>query len=237
MNFYKKLSEYYDIIFPLNQQSITFIKERIDHGKILDLAAGTGNHTIALAKLGFTVSATDLDENMVKMISEKADQERVNVEVAQLAMEHLYELKENEFSTIICLGNSLVHLETLEAVENTLMNMKQLLQKGGKIIIQIVNFDRILTQGITELPLINRNAEQITFSRTYQYVEDKITFKGKLLVDDEVFEQEVSLLPLTSIQLQELLTNVGFHSINLYGSFKGEGFSLDSPALIIEAVK
>lgn len=237
MEFYKQLSKYYDIIFPLNKQSVTFIKEHLAAGPVLDLAAGTGNHALALARDGVQVTATDLDENMVVKIKEKAALDNVTITALPLAMEELGQLKDKSFSTIICLGNSLVHLNSLESVKSVTTNMYDLLGEHGKLMIQIVNYDRVLNEGITELPLINREKEQISFRRLYKHEENKIIFKGELTIGGETLENEVSLLPITSQQLVDVLTSVGFSKINLFGSFKGEPFEINSPALIIDATK
>lgn len=237
MSFYRKLSEYYDVIFPLNQQSINFINGRIESGRLLDIAAGTGNHSIALAKLGHRVTATDLDANMVKRLSEKAALNNVSIHVQQLAMEQLDSFEEVDFSTIICLGNSLVHLDNLDEVKSFAANLYDLLTTSGKLIIQIVNYDRILSDNVTMLPFIHRETEKISFTRKYQKVDNKIIFKGVLTIGEEIFENQVPLLPITSKQLAEILTSTGFKSVAKYGSFKGESFTKESPALIIEAIK
>ncbi|QOY36531.1 class I SAM-dependent methyltransferase [Anaerobacillus isosaccharinicus] len=237
MEFYNQLSQYYDIIFPLNKQSVDFIKEHLVDGPVLDLAAGTGNHALALARDGFQVTATDLDENMVVKIKEKAALDEVTIIALPLAMEELDQLKDKSFSTIICLGNSLVHLNSLESVKSVTTTIYDLLDQNGKLMIQIVNYDRVLNEGITELPLINREKEQISFRRIYKHEENKILFKGELTIGGETLENEISLLPITSQQLVDVLTSVGFSKINLFGSFKGEPFEINSPALIIEATK
>lgn len=235
MDFYKQLSEFYDIIFPLNEQSIHFIAEKIDIGPILDLAAGTGNHAIALAKKGYDVTATDLDQNMIEKVEQKASVNNVSINTLQLAMEELDQLSENRFSSIICIGNSLVHLQNLEDVATVVSQMRDLLNENGKLLIQVVNYDRVLSEGITELPIIER--ENVAFYRTYEHQNDKIIFKGKLIAEEQTYENEVSLLPLTSRHLQQILNKANFKEIKMYGSFKGETFTEASPALIIEATK
>jgi len=234
VDFYQKLGEYYDIIFPLNNQSIVFISEKIEIGSLLELAAGTGNHSIALAKLGHHVTATDLDKNMVTKISEKAALNNVSVQVQQLAMEQLNLLKEKDFSSIIIIGNSLVHLEDLAEVTSVVSKLHDLLKTSGKLIIQIVNYDRILAEKVTELPFINRETKQISFSRTYDHENNKLIFKGVLIIDEEIFRNKVSLLPITSNQLEQTLLSVGFKSVKKFGSFNGEPFTKKSPALILE---
>lgn len=237
MSFYEKLSQYYDIIFPLNQKSVDFINERVNRGSILDLGAGTGNHALALAKLGHKVTATDLDKYMIDKVIEKAVTNNIAIEAIQLPMEQLDLLNGRSFSTIICVGNSLVHLKDLDEVMQVINNTYLLLPKNGKLFIQIVNYDRVLHDGVTELPIIKREEEEITFKRTYKHKDDKIIFHGLLTVGNQTFKNEVSLLPITSDQLEIILKKAGFTSILKYGSYKAEVFSLHSPAIIIEATK
>ena len=237
MEFYQQLSKYYDIIFPLNKQSVNFLKERITEGAVLDLGAGTGNHALALAKQGYDVTATDLDENMVAKIKEKATKGDIFITALPLAMEKLEQLNGNYYSTIICLGNSLVHLESIHSVKKVATTMHELLENCGKLFIQIVNYDRVLEEGVTELPLINREQELISFRRTYKHEDDKIIFKGELTIGPETLINEVSLLPITCQQLINILNEVGFQEIQLFGSFNGQPFSINSPALIVEAIK
>lgn len=237
MEFYKQLSKFYDVIFPLNNQSVQFITERISKGAILDLAAGTGNHSIALAKLGYEVTATDLDENMVNKINEKARIEQVSINALVVAMEDIDRLNEQQYSSIICVGNSLVHLQSLAEVEKAIVQMQNLLEPNGKLIIQIVNYDRILKEGITELPFIQREKEDVSFRRTYTYEDNKIIFKGELTVGSETLVNEVSLLPLCSQDLLDIISAAGFMNIQAYGTFNSDPFHINSPAFIVEATK
>ncbi len=237
MQFYQQLSKYYDLIFPLNEQSIIFIKDQTAKGPLLDVAAGTGNHAVALAKLGYRVTATDLDEHMVTKIHEKAVHNDVSITAFPLAMQQLDQLNAQNFITIICIGNSLVHLESIQKVKKAITDMFYLLQINGKLIIQVVNYDRILQEETTELPLIKHETEQISFRRLYKHEANKIIFRGELFIQNEMLENEVTLLPLTSQQIVTLLTEIGFSNITLYGSFKGEPFDELSLALIIVAAK
>lgn len=237
MNFYKQLSEYYDVIFPLNEQSINFIMEHSKKGALLDVGAGTGNHAIAFAELGHNVTATDLDKDMLEKISEKARGQNLDIEVMLLPMEQLNDLSGRAFTTIICLGNSLVHLKNENEVIKTLENMYDLLEDKGTLVLQIVNYDHVLREGITQLPFISRDNGHITFKRTYKIEKGIIKFHGLITVGDEEYENEIPLLPITSDFIEETLNNIGFSTIRKFGSFKGEAYKLDSPALIVVATK
>jgi len=90
LGFYEEFSKYYDIVFPLGEAQLRFINKRAkDKKKILDLAAGTGNYSIALAKEGYEVTAVDLDSEMVKNIEEKANKEEVKVTAIAMDMKEI----------------------------------------------------------------------------------------------------------------------------------------------------
>jgi len=242
MSFYKILSKYYDEIFPSNPHQIHFIKSITrNHKRILDVAAGSGNQAIELAKEGYQVTATDLDSDMVDKIRQKSITNNVNIHALPLDMREVETLSEDHFDAVMCIGNSIVHLDSLAEIENTVKKFNNVLADEGKLLIQIVNYDRILNNQITELPLIERPKNGLTFIRTYDHVDGKIKFNGKLIInhppDVNTYNNTVELYPLTSKQLKSSLESAGFHNIKLYGSFKGEDYHTDSPALIAVGYK
>ena len=239
MGFYEELSKYYDIVFPLGQPQLKFIRERLQ-GKedILDLAAGTGNYSIALAKEGYKVVAVDLDEEMVKKINVKNEREGTKVRPYALDMKEIHVLGSDSFDAVICIGNSLVHLENIEEIRDSLHKMYKLLRHLGMIVLQIVNYDRILKYDVKELPLIDRKESGVKFIRNYGLEEGKILFKTKLIVNNnKTYDNCIKLYPLESKDLVNLLQEIGFKDIRLYGGFDEKPYTIDSFPLVVEAYK
>lgn len=239
MAFYEELSKYYDVVFPLGKPQLEFMSKHFK-GKenILDLAAGTGNYSIALSKLGYKVVAVDLDEEMVKKIESKNEEEKTNVKPYKLDMKDINELKNYKFDAIICIGNSLVHLDNKEEIKDVLGKMYNLLSEDGVVVLQIVNYDRVLKHNVKELPLIDRPEYGVKFIRNYDLEDDKILFKTKLVIDNErSYDNCVKLYPLQSQDLVTLLKEVGFKDINLYGGFNEKDYTLESFPLVVKAVK
>ncbi|RSK25650.1 class I SAM-dependent methyltransferase [Bacillus sp. HMF5848] len=237
MNFYTILSKYYDTIFPVNSVQINFITQHM-HGKsLLDVAAGTGNQAVELAKLGYNVTAVDLDPSMVHSINRKATEQQVTIHTDILNMIDIKSLQPLSYDTITCIGNSLSHLSSIDEITQALQGFTKVLNKNGTIIIQIVNYNRIFAHSIKQLPTINR--PPVKFERSYELCENnKIIFNGTLTVDDEQYESSVTLYGIQAEQLVSSLNNAGFHHIELFGSFKGEPYtSIESPALVVVARK
>lgn len=245
MEFYDVLSEYYDFIFPLTNEKLNFLNDRIKKdSNVLDLACGTGSYTIALENLGNKVYGIDLDEKMIEIAKDKSGNLTNKIDFRAMNMLDIDKEFINEtFDTIFCIGNSLVHLNNEEEILNLLKKIYSKLNEDGNIIIQIINYDRILKYNIDHLPTIINDDNDIKFVRNYEFDSNnnKMYFNTKIIVNKDDIETEFSnstpLLPLKSKELEKLLLKAGFKEINFYGNFKEETYNIDSYATIINALK
>ena len=228
--FYNQIAEKYDFIFPLSPAHKTFFASEL-HGKtILDVGAATGNLTAYLSSQGYEVTAIDLSERLIAKAAEKG------VTVQQLNMLAIDELP--TFDNIVCIGNTLPHLDSKTSVQLFLQKAYRQLTQGGKLVLQLVNFQKYFAQQqgdyLGNLPLIEN--DKVKFERYYYLNEEgKIRFKTIL---DDIIKNEELLQPIFADQLTEWLTQIGFQAINLYGNFKKDPFDKEkSMALIVTAVK
>ena len=224
--FYNQIAEKYDFIFPLSPAHKTFFASEL-HGKtILDVGAATGNLTAYLSSQGYEVTAIDLSERLIAKAAEKG------VTVQQLNMLAIDELP--TFDNIVCIGNTLPHLDSKTSVQLFLQKAYRQLTQGGKLVLQLVNFQKYFAQQqgdyLGNLPLIEN--DKVKFERYYYLnAEGKIRFKT--ILDDTIKNEEL-LQPIFADQLTQWLTQIGFQAINLYGNFKKDPFDKEkSMALII----
>lgn len=246
MGFYEELSRYYDIVFPTGAPQLKFIEKHATDTKdsILDIACGTGNYSISLAEKGFQVTAFDLDEEMIRKTKEKAEAKGVQLATFVGDMKALGEYFQREsFHVAFCIGNSLVHLTKLEEIQEALNQAYKILKKGGHLILQIINYDRIIKYDIDGLPTIEDKEQGVKFIRKYLYEEEKklIHFNTELIITkgegEESFANSVPLYPLQSQQLVGMLQNAGFSNVHLYGSFMEEEYKEESYATVVAAEK
>lgn len=245
MDFYKQLSRFYDMIFPAGSRQLSFIKESagLPPKSILDVASGSGGYSIELARAGYYVTAVDLDDEMVELTRLKASREGLGVKAAKCDMRELSSRLTPGFDCVFCIGNSLVHLRNQDEIRDALRQMFELLAPGGVIVLQIINFDRVLKYNISELPAIRNEDAGLNFIRRYNYLKNKnlIEFNTTLIVDEggstAEYENTVELFPLLSKDLAEMLANTGFIGIQLFGDFDSSPFLEDSFMLVVKAVK
>lgn len=240
MGFYQQIAPYYHHIFKINSTQVDFIRLKIPEsdGTVLDVGCGIGTLSFALTNYYKSVLGIDMDAEMIRAASIKKGNKPESVQFKQLSMLELNtSFAENSINGIICFGNTLVHLNTLEEMSEFLQQSKTVLKSNGKLLLQIVNYDKIIEKNITQLPLIENDT--ITFERYYSYrkLENKIDFNTRLTVKStqQLIENGIALLPLLKKELAQLLNNAGFKHCNYYGNFNEEPYTIDSPALIVEA--
>ncbi len=250
MKFYTSIADLYDEIFPYSPLQKTFVESFKIHSPestLLDIGCGTGSLALNMAESFGTVIGIDPDKEMLDIASLKAlrfkADRRNNLEdlgkwvFLQNGMLDLFtEFAPNSFNTILCFGNTLVHLSTLEEVKEFLVQAFEILKPGGYLMIQIINYDRIVDQGLKGLSTLEN--ENVKFERVYEYDSQPvlINFQTKLTVKEsgEVIENEIPLLALRPKQLRGMLVESGFANLLEFGSFKKEAFGEDSqPYLLV----
>lgn len=248
MSFYQAMEKYYDDIFPLHRETLVFLEKtlwRPGRRNVLDLACGTGSYALALAARGFDVTGIDLDETMIELASQKVVEELPlcmsggeSGEVTFLKgdMLKLSALLQAEYDGAFCIGNSLVHLVTTGQIEEAVKEIAAVLCLGAKLVVQIVNYDRILKNDIKSLPTLQNKERGVSFERLYSYDRQshRIDFTGILKLPDSTSRTNtIPLYPLRREELEEMLAGAGFAATEFYGSFGGGPWSLESPATVI----
>ncbi len=228
MGFYEEISKYYDYIFPTGEEQVKFLKEVAGNPPkaVLDIACGTGGYALELARQGYNVTASDLDAEMVHQLGQKVQESEFTISFLQSNMLELQKKLSDKFNLAFCIGNSVVHLENLLQIKDFLVNAKKLLEADGSLVIQIINFDRILLRDIKSLPTIEDKDIGLTFERNYNYDKQNniIFFNTKLSVEGQIFENEIPLYPLLQDELVDAVTEAGFKKVKLFGDFNGNEY-------------
>ena len=118
MLFYKDISIYYDKIFPLNSAAVEFLEKEFDgKKKILDLACGDGKYSDSILSPDRSVTGLDLDKGMLEEAEKKYDQKN-NIKFVYGDMLELSSVfKRDKFDGVFCIGNSLVHLTSVDKIK------------------------------------------------------------------------------------------------------------------------
>ena len=209
---------------------------------ILDTACGTGMHAIALAQRGHRVSGADLYDEMVQVSRRNAENADVNVRFSTAAFGELASVfGENAFDMVFCLGNSLPHLLSAEALITALRDFAACLRPGGMVLIQNRNFDAVMQQRDRWMePQVHREGSvEWIFQRFYDFLPEGlihfniVTLKNNGAGGWVSSVVSTSLRPQLQAELAAELLHAGFERIRNYGSMNGEEFSPDNSGNLI----
>lgn len=241
MAFYKTISPWYNHIFPLKKPMVDFVSQVLREGsdeKVLDIGCATGLLAQSIADRCSQVIGIDLDTDMIWRAKQENAYDHVTyLEMNMLNIEHLF--REETFDTVLCFGNTLVHLTNEEEIFSALKHITHVLKKGGKLMVQILNYQYILDEGIKALPLIDN--EYISFERFYseQVRDERLIFETRLTVKEteDVISNEIYLYPLLRDQLEDMLLKLGYEAIHFYSNFNREPYEYEHLPLVVEATR
>jgi len=216
-DFYTKLSKNYNDVFPFVQSTFEFLTKYIDKEKpVLDVGCGTGTYLNRLAEDGFDAKGIEY----VDMMASQSPHSKIG------DMHKLSEYYDEKFGTIYCIGNTLVHADGLAGINKVFSEINKSLETGGRLIIQILNYDRILAKRIPCLAPIE--TDKLTFERLYEYEGDSIIFKGIIHENGEKTESSVKLYPVISNELKKAASDNGFEIEHVFGDFQESDFDIET---------
>ena len=102
---------------------------------VLELACGTGTHSLLLEKLGYNLISTDYSPDMLARAKEKAQKVNSSIDFRQQDMRSL-DIPERPFDVIICLFDSIGYVATNRNILQVLNGVNQHLTSNGLFIFE-----------------------------------------------------------------------------------------------------
>ncbi len=203
----------------------------------LDAGAGSGFHSILLARCGVSVTAIDISGEMLRKLRQHAQSQNLAIDTIESDFLKI-RLPGLSFDAVLCLGNSLVHLPSPVHLKKTISKFAKLLKPGGVLILQILNYDKILKQK-ERVQSIKKSGDTL-YIRYYEFHEKQILF-NLLTINTETLEHDlrsIPIRPIGSMDLRNILIKSGLRQTRLYGDLALTPFSRStSHDLVITAIK
>jgi glycine/sarcosine N-methyltransferase len=203
-----------------------------EHGlrRVLDAACGTGGHAVALARRGYEVMGTDLSAEMIAQARRNAAAAGVRVEFAVAGFGQLAQTVGSGFDAVLCLGNSLPHLLSAEAVAAALTDMAAALRPGGLLVIQNRNYNRVWQAKERFMsPSVHRDGDQeMLFFRFMDFHAETMTFNmarfWRTANGWDFSVDATELRPVFRDELAAALPAAGFQTVTFYGDYRYSPF-------------
>ncbi|PLS15165.1 SAM-dependent methyltransferase [Bacillus sp. M6-12] len=127
--------------------------------EILDLACGTGEFTIELARHGFSVKGVDLSADMLSVAQEKAIRHGFSIPFFQQNMAELQGLGESDCVTIFC--DSLNYLQDESDIIETFFKVHQQLKENGLFMFDVHSIHKM--ENIFKDNTFTLNEEEVAY--------------------------------------------------------------------------
>jgi|GEM_PF-511554 len=194
---------------------------------VLDLACGSGRHSVALAHHGFTMTGVDASRAMLEDARQLALVESATCHFLSGDMRTPPPLTPQ--NAVLCLGNSLCLLPHREAVRDSLHAMHALLAPGGGLILHILNYARFALPEHAFFPLktdLHDGLPQRHFLKMIDVKGDVAWVHLACIEEDAPGQWSRSvksdrLTVLSAPQLLQEVTGAGFGEVQVYGSMLG----------------
>jgi len=243
-SFYDSVSDFYDEMTSFkdryNRESkiMEHLSRQFEFKQVLDAACGTGIHTIALSNLSIESTGIDNSPEMIKKAKINAKKMHTQAEFKVLALHNTKSLGTDNFDTVLILGNSLPHILNNDDLFQSLNSLAQVLKSSGKLIIQILNYKKIL-KNKERIISIKKQASSI-YVRFYDFLKDTVRF-NLLSIDPTSSPMKhhlysTILKPYIADNIVSSLKSCGFSKVSLYGALDLRDYDpLNSENLIIVA--
>ncbi len=200
--------------------------------RVLDVACGTGFHTVRLMESGFEVTASDGSAAMVAKAFQNAQARGLILKTTQADWRWLNRDINGKYDAIICLGNSFTHLHKESDRRRALAEFYAALKHDGLLILDQRNYDAILDHGFSSKHKYYYCGEQVTAEP--EYVDEGLCRMRYTFPDGSQYT--LNMFPIRKNYTRRLLREAGFERVRTYGDFQ-ETYAEDEPDFFIHVAE
>ncbi|PTW53224.1 glycine/sarcosine N-methyltransferase [Breoghania corrubedonensis] len=230
MSFVEKWDELIDWDARAESEGQFFIDVLRARGKetVLDVATGTGFHSVRLTRSGFNVTSADGSAAMLAKAFENGQKRGMILKTVQADWRWLNRDIQGKYDAIICLGNSFTHLHEEKDRRRALAEFYAALKHDGILIIDQRNYDAMLDHGFTS-------------KHRYYYAGDKVKAEPDYIDEGlarfkysfpDGAEFTLNMCPIRKNYMRKLLSQAGFERVRTYGDFQ-ETYAEEDPDFFI----
>jgi len=234
MSFVEKWDELIDWTARAESEGQFFIDVLRARGKetVLDVAAGTGFHSVRLTEAGFNVTTADGSASMLAKAFQNGQSRGLILKTVQADWRWLNRDIQGKYDAIICLGNSFTHLHDESDRRRALAEFYAALKHDGVLILDQRNYDAMLDQGFST-------------KHKYYYCGDKVSAEPAHIDEGlcrmlysfpDGSEYTLNLCPIRKNYVRRLLNEAGFQRVRTYGDFQ-ETYAENEPDFFIHVAE
>ena len=163
-------------------------------GLAFDLGAGCGFQSIPLAQLGFRVVAMDLSAKMLAQLNKTA--KNLAIKTIRDDLCNFTDYESGNIELVVCMGDTLTHLDALKKVSDLLDRVYGALETGGRLVLSFRNLTQELV-GLDRFIPVKSN-ETTIFTCFLEFEKDSVK------VHDIIYEKNNDQWTLKKSVFQKL---------------------------------
>jgi len=214
---------------------------------LLDAGCGTGRHAVALAREGYRVTGLDASEQMLAFARRLAAAQDADVRFIPARFGQVATRAGGPFDGVYCVGNSLAAAGSAEAVRAAIARFARVLVPGGRLVIQVLNFSKLLREATRGGALTGPVSATID-GREYVTVKLFAADPPRLVLtavtlwrEDDRWQKHVTrgrLWPVRPSELSSAMQEAGLRVVARYGNYRREPYrAATSQDLIVVAAR
>ena len=250
MDDYSAYARFYDLDHGSLDADLVMIEQyaALCGSPILELACGTGRALLPLAWQGYQVTGVDISPEMLAIARRKVEAEGLTDRVMLVEQDMRHLAIKGRFNLAFVALNSFMHLLTPEDQLASLASIRQCLNPGGRLLLDLFNpdlgrlldlrsqvsLDKVMIDPETGHRLIKFRSEKVDLSQQticVTYMIDDMDNQGMVHRTLVPF----SIRYLFRAEIEHLLRRAGFAVEVIYGSYDLDDFSSDSDKMITVA--
>lgn len=241
-NFYNSASIYYDKMIDFNsalqKRKIllsNFVDDKIK--SVADVGCGTGVDSISLFQLGLNVTAFDPSIEMINVAKENCINTNTQIDFNNYSASEIPKTFYNKFDFVVSLGNTVANINQKQ-LEQSLVRFYKMLKSDGNILIQILNYEKILKDQERIVNITKKDNEY--FIRFYDFGKKELTFNILRFSADKTLEKEListKIFPYKVKEIRGILKKIGFEKIELFGGLDKNPFDANTSNDLVLLVK
>ncbi|KPJ93940.1 MAG: SAM-dependent methyltransferase [Gammaproteobacteria bacterium SG8_15] len=211
-----------------------FIEQLRSYGveRVLDVATGTGFHSVRLLSAGFDVVSADGSPEMLARAFTNASNRGYILRTVQADWRWLNRTVHEQFDAVICLGNSFTHLFKEHDRRKALAEFYATLNHDGVLILDQRNYDAILDEGFSSKHKYYYCGEDVVAEP--EHIDEGLARFAYTFPDDSVYH--LNMYPLRKKYTRRLMHEVGFQHVETYGDFL-ETFKANEPDFLVHVAE
>lgn len=169
----------------------------------IDLGAGHGIQSVALAKIGFEVIALDFNEQLLSEL--KLNSKGLSIQIFNEDIRKIKQFTYVEPELVICCGDTITHLSSKKEIESFISDISSILNYGGKVLLSFRDYSNELT-GDDRFILV-RSDETRILTCVLDYNKDSVRITDLLYERTEAgWKQKVSSYNKVRILENEMIS-------------------------------